>query len=402
MGRLPELTEASRLFAASDLVGALSHMERAAQVVEAVPMPPLRLAAYGAMSQMLRAAGRLSDEAAQWRLALEVCGDDPELRAHALNGAISSALHRKDPSSALDFLDRAPVHALPTTSPVYGAIALHRSLANRLDDPTSELVQTQLDSQAEAMAAAAASGLPATLDLAEAACEGTRLLLGDVLARQARDEEARDCWSQLLPVEDAGGAASSSAEASSAAEGEQPKPHRAARAMRVVAAHCRIGRSLLRVGDKAAARRHLAAAVDECDGGLPSGHPLLPHTLAALAEAVAAEGEFVAAEGLYRSAIETTTAAAGSAADAALRVPSLRSFARLLDQLETNGRTRHAEAELLRGRAAQLQADFPEALALSGSNGGALEEQAGEAWFGLEPWYAADCDFDWLAAARPV
>ena len=64
--------------------------------------------------------------------------------------------------------------------------------------------------------------------------------------------------------------------------------------------------------------------------------------------------------------------------------------------------TRHAEAELLRGRAAQLQADFPEALALSGSNGGALEEQAGEAWFGLEPWYAADCDFDWLAAARPV
>ena len=39
-----------RLLAARDIAGALSNVRRAAEVVEAVPMPPLRMAACGALA----------------------------------------------------------------------------------------------------------------------------------------------------------------------------------------------------------------------------------------------------------------------------------------------------------------------------------------------------------------
>ena len=59
----------------------------------------------------------------------------------------------------------------------------------------------------------------------------------------------------------------------------------------------------------------------------------------------------------------------------------------LLSQLETNGRPRTAEAELLRSRAADLRATHAEAFPAAG---------APRPWLGLEPWFVAACEVDWL------
>jgi hypothetical protein len=152
--------------------------------------------------------------------------------------------------------------------------------------------------------------------------------------------------------------------------------------MRAIAARCRLGAAMLDAGDASGARRELGLAADSCDADLPEGHPLLPLVLGNLAKVLVAEGEFVAAEGLYRTATDVPT----SATSAPCVLPSLSAFADLLDRLETNGKPRQAEASLVRKRAAQLHEDYPEVLG------------AGRSWLGLEPWYVATYDVDYLTA----
>ena len=70
LGRLPEVADARRLLASNDVVSALRNLRRAAQVVEAVPVPPLQLAASASLAQALRANGALSEEASLELLGL--------------------------------------------------------------------------------------------------------------------------------------------------------------------------------------------------------------------------------------------------------------------------------------------------------------------------------------------
>ena len=128
---------------------------------------------------------------------------------------------------------------------------------------------------------------------------------------------------------------------------------------------------------------------------MPPSHPLLPHALGHLALALTAEGEFVTAEGLYRSATDTLTGAGGDAGAHAmpashvpLLLPTLEAFASLLERLETNGKPRLAEAAQVRERARMLRVSYASALPTCTDAG----------WLGLEPWYAASCDVDWLGA----
>ena len=57
LGALPEVASAARAFASGDHRAALPLLERAFQVVEHVPSPPLVLTAHGALAQALRASG---------------------------------------------------------------------------------------------------------------------------------------------------------------------------------------------------------------------------------------------------------------------------------------------------------------------------------------------------------
>ena len=70
LGRLPEVADARRLLASNDVAGALRNLRRAAQIVEYVPMPPLRLAALGTLAQVLRVKGSSSEEAKTWAGAI--------------------------------------------------------------------------------------------------------------------------------------------------------------------------------------------------------------------------------------------------------------------------------------------------------------------------------------------
>ena len=118
---------------------------------------------------------------------------------------------------------------------------------------------------------------------------------------------------------------------------------------------------------------------------MPTDQALLSATLGELAAAVAAEGEFVAAEGLYRSAVDVVTSGRSTtASDAALLLAPAHAFAELLSRLETNGKPRTSEAERLRAQADALHDAHPEAL------------PAGREWRGLEPWYSASFEVDWI------
>jgi hypothetical protein len=162
----------------------------------------------------------------------------------------------------------------------------------------------------------------------------------------------------------------------------------------------RLGAALLAVRDVPGARAELAAAVDCCEERLPAGHPLLPYAVGRLAAAVAADGEFMTAEGLYRSSIGSldrpdALSDALPALHVPLLLPSLRAFADLLERLETNGKARTAEAEQMRARASAVVVAHSEALpqeAIMQTNAG----QADTPWLGLEPWYAASSEVDWL------
>ena len=432
-GRLPELPEAGRLLRAGDAAGALQQLQRASEVVASVPMPGLQAVSAGALAGALRAAGELTREASVWEAAMTYCGDDDAARLHVLHGLTTCCLSRGDANAALQHCEEASARAQSSSDDEWVAVfGIHRSLARVLaasgSQRTAEQLQHDLDER-ESYAASAhrqqggKSGEAGAVEMATAAAEGTRLLMGDVIARSSADGPARlTCWYPVAKINPNGdstveGAGSKGSEGSAGGEGGEGgegaecsqdvcKAVLRAETMREVAARCRIGASFARTGEPTEARTHLTAAIDTCEERLPAGHPLLPSCVSALADVMAANGEFISAEGLHRSAIDTLTAGsspadrglvAGAApssplpespaSHAVLLVPALLQFANLLERLETNGKPRTAEAQQLRATAMSVREQHPHLL---------MPE--GRVWLGLEPWYTAMCHVDYLEA----
>ena len=158
-------------------------------------------------------------------------------------------------------------------------------------------------------------------------------------------------------------------------------------------------------------------------------------SLSLLAGAFALNEEPLAAEGLHRSAVDrlraallplpsgadgttivvTVDAGAGGGgtspprraalAEAAALASSLESFAETVGAIEWNAKPRTAEAAQLRAEAAELRRDYTPLLRAAplGATAAAYAA-AGPAcaahahWGGLEPWYAASLQPDWLGA----
>ena len=394
-GRLPEVAEARRQLGLADADGALRTLRRAVQVVEAVPMPPLQLAAAGSLAQMLRAKGALSEEMDVWKRAIENAGStDADLRLHALNGAAACALHRGETDVALDHCEAA--ETVMSSSPKWRAsFGLHRMLSRvqRLraaDSATATLELPGMQQDVDALVHAATlseakePSEPEEAVVRTAASKGAMMLLGDVLSQAGDAAAARACWSELLPI-DSATAAPAGASAETPPMVDDWAVATRSGVMLEVAARCRLGRSLLSQGHAADARATLGAAVDLCDAQLPAEDALLANVLGELAMAVADEGDFVAAEGLYRSATSSALSTrAMTAPEAALLLPALWNYAALLRRLETNGRPRVSEAESLESGAAALQERHMEASALGGT------------WLGLDPWYTYTSSVDWI------
>ena len=156
---------------------------------------------------------------------------------------------------------------------------------------------------------------------------------------------------------------------------------------------------------------------------------VVAQSLSLLGAVFATKDEPTVAEGLQRTATDRLAAAlrdpnaivggstggdAGGvrrAAEAALLAPSLESFALLVGAMEWNGQPRSTEAAQLRKEAEKLRASYPQ---LHGARLGASHAAYAYAdlgspatmslvaphaqWCGLEPWYAASLQPNWLAA----
>mmetsp|Transcript_6567 Transcript_6567/g.17011 ORF Transcript_6567/g.17011 Transcript_6567/m.17011 type:complete len:403 (-) Transcript_6567:304-1512(-) len=381
-GRLTEVSDARHLMASGDTLGALRNLRRAAQVVEAVPMPQLRLAAAGALAQAQRASGLLSDEARTWAAAMEATSGSGEaaLRLHALNGATACALHRGQPAAALEHCDTAHAAACDLPVPWRSTFELHQSLALFQLAPADDEAATTTNTIRELVqstAAAEASSNDVEVQQTLISCaEGTRLLMGDVLILNGENGAARDCWQSLLPCGDV----------EQAQAGQVTVAAEYAHINRQIATLWRLGRVQLATGSVSDARSTLASAVDLCDEHAPW---LLPTALGDLAKVLTADGEFVAAEGLLRSAVDgVMRGQATTPVEAAYLMPALQGYADLLRRLETNGKPRLAEAANVSGVIAALLEAHPEVL------------QAGREWRGLESWYSQSCEVDWLEECR--
>lgn len=395
LAHFPELAQAWRLRAA-DPRAALSLVERAAQIFEAVPVPPLQLAVQASLAQALRATGALAREGEVWAGASRLVeAEEPALRLLALNGGASAALHRGEVAEVARLCEAAEVLLPPPGRPsawrsTFGAhcsLSATLGMADAPGDAPSLVDALRADADAradEAGVGGEGDEGAAAAAAAEAAKEGTSLLLGDALLAAGRGDEALELWTALLPTTD---------------------DATAARSLRVVAARDRLGRAALGAGDAAAAREHFAAALELCEGASLAAatvdgggaHPMLYCSLGRLASALTALGDITAAEGLYHNAVDRL---AGGAAgrelggpappppSVPLLVPTLYGFADLLEQLVWNGKPRSDEAAALRARAAELRAGLARA--------GVRRAEQADGWLGLEPWYAAACEPDWL------
>ena len=414
LGRLPEIPEAARLYAARDFAGALRQAERAAEVIGAVPMPAMQLAACGTLAQLLRASGRSAHEAAVWADASNKCASDPTLQTFALHGAAGCHLHLGDGLAAIERFNEAAriidkerqISGFPLIdpgTPLASSLNGHRTLTRILTLGIVDATIPWLRADNNTAQEDASSGD----EMAVAAAAGTKMLLGDALAATGDEDLARECWESLGPPgggSEADAAAdaepsSDAAAAGAAAGGTQAAEN--ARILREIAAALRLGGSSLRSGDVAAARARFTAAADHCEAHLPYDHPLLPYSLGMLAEAVTAEGEFVAAEGLFRTATDSLLPANADVAmlppsSVPMLLPTLEAFATLLEQIETNGKPRSAEAEQMRQRAQMVRKAHADALPPVGLELGPACPYV--EWLGLEPWYAAGHEVDWLGA----
>ena len=388
---LPELGEARRLVAAADHAGALRQLERASDVVRAVPAPGLQIVANGALAQVLRTMGRLSQEADVWSRVVSSdsvrSADDPMMLLHAYGGATTAALHGGDEAVAANWCGEAEALCAAhgghsDVSHFSSAFAVHRSLVSALgSSPGAALpiLQDVLGAEAECDAAVS---------------DGARLLLGDALTAAGRGSEASAAWVDVrdrVPLAPAAGAMD-------AHDGDASPS--AAAAMRAVSACVRLGRLRISGGEMESGEEELKAGIALCERFLPADHPLLAHTVAELGRAFAAKGEPVTAEALFRSATDAMlappdpsrpAASPRSVAHAQLLLPAAESFAQMLEALEWNGKLRTAEADRLREQARCVRAACPQQLA------GRPAAHGVGVWLGLEPWYGATFDVDFLA-----
>ena len=363
LGALPEVASAARAFASGDHRAAMPLLERAFQVVEHVPSPPLVLAAHGALAQALRASGGAAREAALWRKLAASPNSDAAVRLHALEGAAASELHAGDGGAAAELCAAAAALAPADAPGAAAALRVHASVAEALRAPEA--------------AAAALEACAAEVEDDAAAAGSALLLLGDAHLADGGDRHV-EIWERVV-----------------AADGDASDDGAAARA---VAARCRLGAALLASGDAEAARVHLKAAVSAAEALDGRAKPYLGRSLALLAGTFAATGEPLAAEGLFRSSVDALAESGGgggapSAAHAQLLLPSLHEFADFVRLVEWNGVARTADADRLVAQADDLRSLYSEVLpppdAPRGANGR-------PPWSGLELWYSLSLSPDWL------
>ena len=266
LGRLPEIPEAARLYAARDFVGALRQAEPAAEVIGAVPMPAMQLAACGTLAQLLRASGRSAHEAAVWADASNKCASIRRSR-HLLCGRAGCHLHLGDGLAAIERFNEAAriidkerqISGFPLIdpgTPLASSLNGHRTLTRILTLGIVDATIPWLRADNNTAQEDASSGD----EMAVAAAAGTKMLLGDALAATGDEDLARECWESLGPPgggSEADAAAdaepsSDAAAAGAAAGGTQAAEN--ARILREIAAALRLGGSSLRSGDVAAAR----------------------------------------------------------------------------------------------------------------------------------------------------
>ncbi len=386
--QLPEAAEAARLWRAAEVAAATPLLERAAQVVDPLPMPALRLLAHGALAQAHRALGHVEGERAAWERALAgeyEDGDAAPLRLTALHGAIGCALHTGDVPSARAWCAEAtrarealPLGAAEDTA-WRAALACHELLADAADG------------------GAPATGATGAVE-SVAFDEACRLLRGEVALAAGDEGAAAAEWEGLIASREgaAGGGAADSGGAlfGGAVDGAE---------LREMAARRRLGSLGLRRADaegRDAAHTHLQAAVKVGEGlvGRPplvppdadgARHPLLLDALGALAEVYAERGDAISAEGLYTTAVDGLHARAStSAAHARLLLPTLRSYAALLSRLEWNGKPRTSDAARVSAQADALRDTYPGLL----GDGGEDRPRGG-----IELWLEATLGVDYLA-----
>jgi len=363
LGALPEVASAARAFASGDHRAALPLLERAFQVVEHVPSPPLVLAAHGALAQALRASGGAAREAALWRKLAASPSADAAVRLHALEGAAASELHAGDGGAAAELCAAAAALAPADAPGAAAALRVHASVAEALRAPDA--------------AAAALEACAAEVEDDAAAAGSALLLLGDAHLADGGDRHV-EIWERIV-----------------AADGDASDDGAVARA---VAARCRLGAALLASGDAEAARVHLKAAVSAAEALDGRAKPYLGRSLALLAGTFAATGEPLAAEGLFRSSVDALAESGGgggapSAAHAQLLLPSLHEFADFVRLVEWNGVARTADADRLVAQADDLRSLYAEVLPPPDAPRGAGGRPP---WSGLELWYSLSLSPDWL------
>ena len=435
LSQLPELVEASSCYVAANLDAARAPLERAVQIVSGFPAPDYKLIVNGGLAQVLRATGEADREASLWQDLLSGCGvAQPAHQLHVLNGVACCALHRGATEEAASACERAfGVLTAETELRAHWAprFQLHVALGE-LSSGSAAGAQAAAEAAAEAAAREAEGEAPgeAGAELARRAmAEAAALLLGDALAAGGDAQGARSAWGVLAPAE---GAEAAEAEAE-AAEGGAALLRRQAALCRVGAAHL-AGFGGEGVGGEGAGEAQLSAegleaavvslkaavALDARLSSLGALHSAVgAQSLSLLGGGLGLGEQPIAAEGLHRAATDRLRALLRLAPpgmpsgggelrrvwEAGLLARSLESFATLVAAMEWNGQPRTAEAAQLRQEAAALRAQYAPLLhehrlgathPAFAAAGPALAPHA--AWGGLEPWYAASLQPDWLAA----
>ena len=440
LSQLPELVEASSCYVAADLDAARAPLERAVQIVSGFPAPDYKLIVNGGLAQVLRATGEADREASLWQDLLSGCGvAQPAHQLHVLNGVACCALHRGATEEAASACERAfGVLTAETELRAHWAprFQLHVALGELSSgsaacaQAAAEAAAREAEGEAPGEAGAELARRAMGEAMGKAVGEAASLLLGDALAAGGDAQGALSAWGALAPPE--------GAEAAEAAEGGAALLRRQAALCRVGAAHVAglggEGVGGEGGGGEGAGEAHLTAegleaAVVSLKAAVALDARLSSH--GALHSAVGAQSlsllggclslgeQPLASEGLHRTATDRLRALLRLAPpgmpsgggelrrvwEAGLLARSLESFATLVAAMEWNGQPRTAEAAQLRQEAAALRAQYAPLLhehrlgathPAFAAAAPALAPHA--AWGGLEPWYAASLQPDWLVA----
>lgn len=314
--RLPEAAEAARLWAGPMGARALPLLERAVQVVEAVPIPALRLVAHGALAQVERSQGKLKKEAAQWEKASAATrSGPPELHLHAVNGAAICALSRGDAGALARACASAAQSADRLASDGEQAAArrwrltfqTHETLDGILGAQPTTAVGLAVRAEVEA---AAAFATPSLHGLHQASL----LLLGDARRAAGADPTAAEVtapWEAVLRVVEEVHGGQSGGQGGGGEEGSDG----ASWVLRGVAAHWRLHHAAVDASDSKRSREAAEAAAELAKAYLPPLHPCLLGSVARLGLVMAEAGDAISAEGLYRSATDDLAKVVAGGAD---------------------------------------------------------------------------------------